>query len=139
MTIRRARSSPTLHAQAAELAWAVPQVVAHRLARIAAAGAKPTLRDRKELTRMVAEKHAAFGESWQAMGLQALHAHQSLAATLARAALRPPSPRRKNAANLFALQLQMQQAALAVLGKGLAPVHRRAVANAKRLGKTKLR
>ena len=28
---------------------------------------------------------------------------------------------------------------LGVLGKGLAPVHRKAVANAKRLGRTKLR
>jgi len=57
MTTRRrsARSARTLHAQAAELAWAVPQVVAHRLARIAGAGLKPTLRDRKEFARMVAE------------------------------------------------------------------------------------
>jgi hypothetical protein len=138
MTARRTRSSRAIHAQAAELAWAVPQVVAHRLARIAAHGAKPTLRDRKELSRMVSEKHAAFGESWQAMGLQALHSQQSLAAALARAALQPPS-RRKTAASVFALQLQMHQAALAVLGKGLSPVHRRAVANAKRLGRTKLR
>ena len=137
MTIRRARSSRTLHVQAAELAWAVPQVVAHRLARIAIAGAKPTPRDRKELKRMVAEKHAAFGESWQAMGLQALRSQQALATTLARAALQPRS--RRKAASLFAMQLQMQQAALAVLGKGLSPVHRRAVANAKRLGKTKPR
>ena len=137
LTVRRARSSRALHAQAAELAWAVPQVVAHRLARIAAAGAKPTLRDRKELARMVNEKHAAFGESWRAMGLQALRSQQSLA-VLARTALQPPS-RRKTAASVFAMQLQLQQAALAVLGKGLSPVHRRAVANAKRLGKTKLR
>jgi hypothetical protein len=138
MTVRRTRSSRTLHVQAAELAWAVPQVVAHRLARIAIAGAKPTPRDRKELTRIVAEKHAAFGESWQAMGVQAVRAQQSLATALARAALQPPS-RRKAAANVFAMQLQLQQAALAVLGKGLSPVHRRAVANAKRLGRTKLR
>jgi hypothetical protein len=33
----------------------------------------------------------------------------------------------------------MQAAALSVLSKGMAPVHRRAVANAKRLGKIKLR
>ena len=36
-----------------------------------------------------------------------------------------------------ALQLEMQRAALAILGKGLAPVHRRAVANARRLAKKK--
>jgi hypothetical protein len=139
MTTRRrsARSARTLHAQAAELAWAVPQVVAHRLARIAGAGLKPTLRDRKEFARMVAEKHDAFGESWQAMAWQALHAQQEFTAALARAALAAPSPRRKNAAH--ALAQQLHRSALAVAGKGLAPVHRRAVANAKRLGRTKLR
>jgi hypothetical protein len=135
MPARRKRSS--LQLQAAELAWAVPQVVAHRLARMAAAGPKPTPRDRKEFARMVAEKHAAFGESWQAMARHTLQAQQSLALSLARAAMTPPSPRRKPAAH--ALALQMHQAALSVFGKGLAPVHRRAVANAKRLGRTKLR
>jgi len=35
--------------------------------------------------------------------------------------------------------LAMQKAALGVIGSGLAPVHRKAVANAKRLGRTKLR
>jgi hypothetical protein len=133
----RRRSLHTLQAQAAELAWAVPQVVAHRLARIAGAGLKPTLRDRKEFARMVAEKHDAFGESWQAMAWQTLHAQQAFAAALARAAMTVPSLRRKSAARSLAEQLQ--RSALAVAGKGLAPVHRRAVANAKRLGRTKLR
>jgi hypothetical protein len=133
----RRRSLHTLQAQAAELAWAVPQVVAHRLARIAGAGLKPTLRDRKEFARMVAEKHDAFGESWQAMAWQTLHAQQAFAAALARAAMTVPSLRRKSAAHSLAEQLQ--RSALAVAGKGLAPVHRRAVANAKRLGRTKLR
>lgn len=34
---------------------------------------------------------------------------------------------------------QLQGAALAMLGKGIAPMHRKAVANAKRLARTKLR
>jgi hypothetical protein len=34
---------------------------------------------------------------------------------------------------------QWHKAALGVLGKGLTPVHRKAVANAKRLARTKLR
>jgi hypothetical protein len=34
---------------------------------------------------------------------------------------------------------QVQSAALGVLGKGLAPIHRKAVANARRLARTKLR
>ena len=139
MAARRSRPPRTVHALAAELALAVPQVVAHRLARMANAGAKPSPRDRREFARMFSEKHDAFGESWQAMGWQALHSQQSFAAALAQAALTPLSPRRKPGSHAFALQLQMQQAALAVLGKGLAPVHRRAVANAKRLGRIKPR
>jgi len=35
--------------------------------------------------------------------------------------------------------VQMQNAALGVLGEGMAPVHRKAVANARRLAKTRLR
>jgi hypothetical protein len=34
---------------------------------------------------------------------------------------------------------QLQHATLGILGKGLGPVHRKAVANAKRLARTKLR
>jgi len=139
MTVRRsrsARSSRALAARTAELAWAVPQVVGHRLAGFADASAWKTGRGRKEAVRMVAEKQAAFGESWQAMTSQALRSQRQLAAALARAATPSPS-RRKASAAALALQLEWQRAALAVLGKGLAPVHRRAVANAKRLGKIK--
>jgi hypothetical protein len=35
--------------------------------------------------------------------------------------------------------VQVQGAALGILDKGMAPVHRKAVANAKRLARTKLR
>ncbi len=45
--------------------------------------------------------------------------------------------RRKLSASSVAIQLQ--DAALGILGKGLGPVHRKAVANAKRLARTKLR
>jgi hypothetical protein len=140
MTVRRPRPSPStrssraLAARTAELAWAVPQVVGHRLAGFADASAWKTGRGRKEAVRMVAEKQAAFGESWQAMAAQALRSQRSLAAALVRAATPSPSRRKANAAAL-ALQLEMQRAAVALLGKALAPVHRRAVANAKRLGK----
>jgi hypothetical protein len=133
MTLRRSRSSRTLAARSAELAWAVPQVVGHRLAGMADSSAWKTARGRKELVRMVAEKQAAFGESWQAMALQALRSQQSLAALMRTATLSPS--RRKSNASALALQMELQRAALAVLGQGLAPVHRRAVANAKRLAK----
>ena len=131
MTARRARSSRSLSAKTAELAFAVPQVVAHRLLRMANAGPHLSARDRKEFARMIAEKNSAFGESWTAMALQALQSHRAFAATT------PASPRAAPAAH--ALATQLHHAALAVLGKGLAPVHRRAVANAKRLARTRLR
>ena len=136
MTARRPRSR-SLPTKAAELAFAVPQVVAHRLLRMASAGPNLSARDRKEFARMIAEKNSAFGESWKAMALQSLQSHRAFAASLARAAWTPPSTRGHPGAQALAAQLHL--ATLAVLGKGLTPVHRRAVANAKRLARTKLR
>ena len=133
---RRKPSSRSLATQAAELAVAVPQVVAHRLTRMALSGPTLSPRDRKEFERMVAEKHSAFGEAWLAMSAEAAAANQQLAMSFLRSFVsiaqgRKPSPTRSAAA--------IHRAALEVLGKGLAPLHRKAVANAKRLGRTKLR
>jgi len=132
----RRRASRSLAVKAAELAVAAPQVVAHRVARMAMSGPKLSARDRKEFELMVAEKHAAFGESWNAMAAHAALAQRDLAASfyksfIALARGKKPSPARSAA--------QLHRAALGVLGKGLDPVHRKAVANAKRLGRTKLR
>jgi hypothetical protein len=49
-----------------------------------------------------------------------------------------PNPRRGKAA-ASAVAKELQKAALGIVAKGLEPVHRKAVANAKRLAKTKLR
>jgi len=133
----RRRPPASLSTKTAELALAVPQVVAHRLLRMAHAGPHLSARDRKEFARMIAEKNSAFGESWNAMALQALQSQRTFAAALALAATPPRSTRAGPGAH--ALAAQLQQAALAVIGKGLAPVHRRAVANAKRLARTRLR
>jgi hypothetical protein len=122
--------------KAAELAFAVPQVVAHRVTRMATSGPKLSARDRKEFERMVAEKSAAFGDSWNAMAVQAVLANQALAASFFKAFLGVARGRKPSAARSAA---QLQRAALGVLGKGLAPVHRKAIANAKRLRRTKLR
>ena len=130
----RRRPSTSLSAKTAELALAVPQVVAHRLLRMAHAGPHLSARDRKEFARMIAEKNSAFGESWNAMALQS---QRAFAAALALAATPTRSTRASPAAH--ALTTQLHEATLAVIGKGLAPVHRRAVANAKRLARTRLR
>ena len=55
MTVRRSRKSASVATQAAELALAAPQVVAHRVARMALAGATPSERDRKEFERLKAK------------------------------------------------------------------------------------
>jgi len=83
---------------------------------------------------MVLEKQSAFAESWGAMAWQTLLAQQAFAASLMRSV--SPLGRPRAGSTGAALALEWQRAALAVLGKGLAPVHRRAVANAKRLGRT---
>ena len=134
------RKAARLGTQASELMLATPQVVVHRLGRMALAGAKPSARDQREFHRMGAEKLAAFGEAWQAMTLQLLKSNQQLAASMMRswwptAAVRGghrTSPMAQGAA-------AWQHAALDILGQGIRPVHRRAVANAKRLGRSKTR
>ena len=136
MLSRRTRKSLSLFTKSAELAVTVPKVVAHRVTRMAIAGPVPSARDRKEFKLMVAEKTSAFGEAWGAMAIQTMRANQALAAALFRALWAPSLRRRPSPA---AVAAELQSAALGVLGKGMAPVHRKAVANAKRLSRTKLR
>lgn len=131
MPPRRKRQSTTLMIKATELAFAVPQVVAHRVTRMALAGPSPTARDQREFRQMGAEKMAAFTESWNAMATQAFRANYVLATSFWRSWL-TGRPVQLNSSH-------MHDAALGVLGKGIGPVHRRAVANAKRLARTRLR
>ena len=81
----RRRKSLSLLAKSAELAIAAPQVIAHRVTRIAIAGPTLSARDRKEFHLMVAEKMAGFGEAWSAMVLQTIRANQTVAVWLFRA------------------------------------------------------
>ena len=85
---------------------------------------------------MGAEKLAAFGEAWQAMTRQMLKSNQQLAASMMRNWW-PASAVRGGTmvAPLAQAATAWQQAVLDVLGQGIRPVHRRAVANARRLGR----
>lgn len=83
--------------QLCEIAWAAPQVIAHRTTRMMWGGWPPTARDRREYTRMGQEKVEAFSEAMTAVALA--------------------GPR----------------AGATVLGRVLTPVHRRVVANRRRL------
>ena len=126
MNTRSRRKAACIGTQASELMFAAPQVVAQRLGRMAAAGPRPGARDRREFQRMGAEKVAAFGEAWQAMALQMLKSNQQVAASMMRSTW--------SASAMMQAAAAWQRAMLDVMGQGLAPVHRRAVANAKRLG-----
>src|SRR3954447_7115260 len=64
----RSKSSQQLARQAGELAFAVPQVVGHRLTRMALAGPVLSARDRREFHGMGQEKMLAFWQSWFGMG-----------------------------------------------------------------------
>jgi hypothetical protein len=125
---RRRRRSRSLAAQTVDLGFAVPQVIAHRVARMMLAGASPSARDRRELQRMGTEKMLAATEAWNAMAVQTVVENQKLALSFMQS-LWFPWAGRQSAAR------QVHDAALEVLGRGMAPVRRRAVANAKRLGR----
>jgi hypothetical protein len=111
----------------AELGLAAPQVIAHRLTRMTLAGPVLSARDRKEFAGMVIEKQVAIAAAWTAMLAESVRWQQTLALSfLTGASARQHAARAKSAAARLA-------------GSGLAPVHRKAVANAKRLARTKLR
>jgi hypothetical protein len=136
MATRRIRKSKSLAVKSMELAMTVPPVVAHRVTRMALAGPKLSDRDRKEFQMMVNEKRAAFAQAWGDMAIQAFRANQALTASMLRSFFTPFTYKKPSAASVA---VQVQNAAIGVLGKGLAPVHRKAVSNARRLAKTKLR
>ncbi len=135
MPARRTHKLQTITRKAVELAVATPQVITQRLTRMALAGAKPTARDRKEFYTMGAEKVAAFTQSWSAMTSQAFQAQQKIGLTLL-TSLWLPTTVRKTADSAVR---QANASALAIIEKGMAPIHRRAVANAKRLTRSKLK
>ena len=77
---------------------------------------------------MGTEKILAANEAWNAMAIQTVLENQKLALSFMQS-LWFPWAQPQSAA------MQLSNAALDVLGKGMAPVRRRAVANAKRLGR----
>jgi hypothetical protein len=137
-----------------EMLMAAAQVITHRTQRMAAAGPQPNARDRREFARMGSEKVDAARESATAMGAQMMAlpwdlglrwwqaASRASAAAGALGASRTPAQalaRGKTLAN--ALQATGHAAAHAssagarVAGRGLAPIHAKATANARRLSK----
>lgn len=119
----------------AEMSMAAPQVIAHRLTRMALAGPNLSARDQKEFQQMGTEKVMAFYESWQAMTLQAMYFNQKLMFDMMTAMWFPWTANK----TLQNLPNQVNKATNEMLEQGIKPIHHRAVANAKRLNKTKLK
>ena len=76
---------------------------------------------------MGSEKIAAAAEAWNAMAVQAMLENQKLALSMMQSFWFPWMH--------SSASRQLGDAALNVLAKGMAPVSRRAVANARRLGR----
>jgi hypothetical protein len=124
---RHRHPATRLTTQAMELGLAVPEVIAQRLLRMALAGSSPSASDREEFLRMSGEKVSAFYESWNGIFLAMYRAnlHWFLSAPTWSSVWRGQGHR--------AVSATLQRAALDILSSGVAPVHRRAVSNSKRL------
>jgi hypothetical protein len=144
-----------------DLAWTVgemwvasAQVISHRTARMASAGPTPSARDLQEFTRMGQEKVDAATESGRAMAAHLLtmnlqfgvrafkHMVTGTEAFMALAASRnfgESITRHANLAEMLsrsaAMASEYSRSAARLAGRGLAPIHARATANARRLRK----
>ncbi len=129
----------TLATQSAETLLASGEVITRRSQRMALAGANSGANDRREMGRMVQEKVDASTESAQAMTVQATRLYQAsmmqwfdLANRQAEAFCGVGTSPRLSA---DVAAKKTIQAAAQIATAGLAPFHRRATGNAKRLRK----
>lgn len=118
--------------QLTELVFAAPQVVMHRTSRMARTNL--SARDQAEFSRMGSEKAAAFYQSWASMWTTAVAVQYELATACSSAAVAFAT---KGTASTGAAVAAMSNAATKVVSAGLAPVHKKAVANARRLSRSK--
>ena len=136
----KSTKSYRLSRRSTQLASAVPQVVALRVGRMLAAGPLPNARDQREFYRMGAEKVEAFWESWLAMASQGMLAQQRFALWWFRTWWQTALGGWMNPPTLQHLSTSAQQRVLAsmldVTHRGITPVRRRAVANARRLNRS---
>ena len=124
-----------IFSKAADIAVASPQVVAHRVARMALAGPVLNDRDRKEFTGMVQEKQLAFAQSFMAWNTEILRWQMQWQMQMFGAMV---SGNWQSMANRMLSPQPLMAAAERATAKAMEPVRRKAVANAKRLSKTSL-
>ena len=136
MSKHRKLNTPRLLSQLSSLSITTPQVIAHRVSRMASASPVLSARDRREFTGMVVEKQVAFARSVQNMRLAGAKVNQELLVAWSRAMIQPQWL--KPAAG-SRLARQVNQSGLSVLSEALAPIERKASANARRLSRRKKR
>lgn len=142
---------------ATEMLMASAQVIHHRTGRIAKAGAIPNRKDQREFLLMGQEKFDAAAESAQAVTLRMFRMNQEIGSLLfrqmvagtgsllalggARAGMPSSALQtalvRNTIANSTDLTAQFMRSLAKVAHHGLQPIHIRATANARRLGKFK--
>jgi hypothetical protein len=101
---------------------------------MANAGATPSMRDQREFWLMGFEKVLAFNQSWIAMCAEAGRINQRVALSMLQAFW---TPWMSAMPGLGSGAARWQQAAFDIAHKGVAPIHRRAVANARRLSRSR--
>ncbi|HET6756001.1 MAG TPA: polyhydroxyalkanoate granule-associated phasin [Burkholderiales bacterium] len=140
-----------------EVAWASPQVIAHRVQRMMTPAFFPGSHDQKEFVRMGQEKLEAFFESWLAIVMQMQTFQTQLASAAVRQSLAGPAAlaslmSAKTLGQITRAQTTFLRSMIVSGGKrnvsaafakvaaqGLHPVHRRVTANARRLRLVKKR
>src|SRR5580698_9741651 len=138
MATRRNQKSRSLAVKSMELALSVPQVVAHRVVQMASAGPRLSGRDLKEFEMMVSEKHATFAQAWSSMAVHCFRANQALAISMSDFFFSLFfTPFTSKWPSMASASSHAQDAVIGLLSKGLAPIHRKAVLNARRLAKTR--
>ena len=143
MPARRPRSDAALAMHAAgtatELAIAAPQVVAARLAMGVAALGRPTAAANTEAARMISEKTQAFAEGGLAAGAHVVRLGADTAAYLAKEAaasgalFATPFGAAQAAGRFYDYWTGMARVGLQMQAAAMAPVHKTATANARRL------
>ena len=127
--MKRIDETARLGRQIAEINAVVPGIVSRRVMQVAWAGASPSRSDRTEMSRMSSEKWQAASQSMMAMTTFAMQQQMAMTQSFWQAVWAPwmglPVSRGLPASNPVA----------GMLSAGIAPYHRIATANARRLGK----
>lgn len=131
------RAASQAQQKALDLSIAAPQVVAHRLTRMALAGPVPSARDQKEFTGMVLEKQLAFAQAWWGAWNAALQGPWSMAWSTWQTAL-SGGMLGSSPWDMWKLAERSSAPMAQVVNAALTPIERKASSNARRLAQTPL-